>query len=334
MFSGKNPQISLLTDFGHDEALYSLRSSIFHINPDARVEDICHTVPHFNILVGAWRLARAVTLPTEREGTIYVAVVDPGVGTDRKPLLIQTKTGKFLVGPDNGLLTIAATTEGVERVYYITNPELTLARRAKSTTFDGKDVFAPVAAHLSKGVKPDEFGNEIRGFSDPDDCIRAISWPKSEYPPGLDGDFLQLFGPVVDIDSFGNIRSAISNRFPGKAIGSEVPFSIGFGEHKISGRAVLRTAFGHGKPGEVQLIPSSTGCFDLAVNCGNASAQFGFGYSSIGLLYESGYPLSLRPSSQLDIHFDNCREAPAHSLAEALHKRTEPRVFVPYSGVG
>jgi S-adenosylmethionine hydrolase len=332
-FSGKVPQISLLTDFGHDEAVYSLRSSIAYINPKARVEDICHMVPATNILVGAWRLARAVSLPTEREGTAYVAVVDPGVGTDRKPLLIVTRTGKFFIGPDNGLLSLAAASEGVDSIFAIENRDLTLAKHARSTTFDGKDVFAPVAAHLSRGVRPDEFGNEIKrrsvhevlglepGYPIIDSGgsvslssyygLHQISWLDSSIDTARFQGFVERRDPVVDIDTYGNIRSALHNNVPKEVLGEVLPFTLEFGGNSVRGTAPVRTAFGYGVQGEVQLILSSTGCLDLVANCRNAASQLGFSHHDIGLVSGQNDPLFLLPTAHLSVDFSASKAKPA-----------------------
>lgn len=195
----REPLIALLTDFGNDEASYLVRSAIRHVHPKARIEDITHHLPPFNVLRGAWRLARVVSTATEAGNTIYVAVVDPGVGTDRKRLIVRTKTGKYLVGPDNGLLSLAFQNEGIDLVVSIDNKDLTLLHLARSSTFDGKDVFGPVAAHLAKGVDIRDFG-ELLDVS----RIQSISLEARKYS-GI------ISGYLVDIDSFGNIRTTIPN---------------------------------------------------------------------------------------------------------------------------
>ena len=106
--------------------------------------------------MGAFMLASAA--PYFPKGTVHLAVVDPGVGTERRAILIQTKKG-FFVGPDNGVLMLAAQNQGIEHIYQLTNPKLMLPEI--SNTFHGRDIFAPAAAYLDIGVKPAEFGPEI-----------------------------------------------------------------------------------------------------------------------------------------------------------------------------
>lgn len=266
------PQISLLTDFGNDESVYAVKSAVRYVNNNVRMEDICHSVPIGNILVGAWRLKRSVTLKTEPEGTIYIAVVDPGVGTERRGIIIQTKTGKFLVGPDNGLLSLAGKEEGIERIVEIQNISLTLMKFASSMTFHGKDIFAPVAGHLSKGVKIDEFGPEIEA-----NCINQIIIIKKESTDTLRS------GPIVDIDAFGTIRTDIPNHVPERFIGKNLGFAISSTKMRLEAEARLVRTFGECFFGEQAFVLSSTGSIDLAVNMGSAAERFGFNYGDIGL---------------------------------------------------
>ncbi|MCI0561599.1 MAG: SAM-dependent chlorinase/fluorinase, partial [Nitrososphaera sp.] len=214
-FVSHQPQISLLTDFGTgDEAVYAVKSAANFVNPRARVDDICHDVPIGNILLGAWRLKRAASLPTEREGTAYVAVVDPGVGGSRKNIAIRTTDGKYLVGPDNGVLSLAFSSRGLERAVEIQNLDLTLLHLAQSKTFHGKDVFAPVAAHILRGIPLSEFGKELGETELAKICISAESTEKGRA------------GYLVDVDGFGSIRTNVPNHVPDKFMGRTAEFEI------------------------------------------------------------------------------------------------------------
>jgi len=185
--------ITLLSDFGlKDPYVAEMKAVILSINPQARIVDITHEIEKFNIRMGAFVLASAT--PHFPAGTIHVAVVDPGVGTKRRPIIVETKRN-FYVGPDNGLLMLAAQKEGISHVYHVNNPQYMLPR--VSRTFHGRDIFAPVAAHLARGRPPSEFGPEIQDYAFPE-------FAKAHVRKG------ELLGEVLHIDDFGNIVSNIS----------------------------------------------------------------------------------------------------------------------------
>ncbi|MEW6721813.1 MAG: SAM-dependent chlorinase/fluorinase [Candidatus Micrarchaeota archaeon] len=282
-FSGRRPQISLITDFGNgDEAVYAIRSAARNILPRAEISDICHDVPLGNLLVGAWRLRRAAGLPTEAPGTAYVAVVDPGVGGDRRNLIIRTKDGHFLIGPDNGVLSLASSQKGVERAVEVRNEGLTLLHLAQSRTFHGKDVFAPAAAHVLRGVPLEEFGPEI----DPATLARITI--------SADATERSRAGCLVDIDGFGSVRTNVPNHIPEEAIGRPVEFGI-TGPKPVSGRARVVRTFAEAERDEPVFVLSSTGCLDLAVNLGSASGHFGISHEHIGVGRD------LRPVSTIEL---------------------------------
>ena len=185
--------ISLLSDFGQkDPYVAEMKAVILSINPQARIVDITHEVEKFNIRMGAFILASAT--PYFPPNTVHVAVVDPGVGTERRSIIVETKRG-FYVGPDNGLLMLAAHKEGIVKVYHIDNPKYMLSR--VSRTFHGRDIFAPAAAHLAAGTNPFEFGPAIEDYVFPE-------FVKSQAKRG------EVVGEVLHIDGFGNIVSNIS----------------------------------------------------------------------------------------------------------------------------
>jgi hypothetical protein len=182
------PVITLTTDFGlKDPYVAEMKAVILSINPNATILDVTHEIEKFNIRMGAYILASAS--PYFPKGTIHLAVVDPGVGTKRQPILIQTKRG-YLIGPDNGLLALTAKNEEIEHIHKITNRKLMLPRI--STTFHGRDIFAPAAAHLANGTSPEKFGQEISEIATPE--FAKIIKRKD-----------MLVGEIIHIDDFGNI---------------------------------------------------------------------------------------------------------------------------------
>jgi len=185
--------ISLLSDFGHkDPYVAEMKAVILSIDPQARIVDITHEIEKFNIRMGAYVLASAA--PYFPPNTIHVAVVDPGVGTKRRPIIAETNRGLY-VGPDNGLLMLAAHKEHIINVYQIDNPKYMLSKVSK--TFHGRDIFAPAAAHLTGEIKPSDFGPAIHDYI----------LPEFAKPHPRNGE---LLGEVLHIDDFGNIVSNIS----------------------------------------------------------------------------------------------------------------------------
>ena len=185
--------ISLLSDFGHkDPYVAEMKAVILSINPQAQIIDISHEIEKFSIHMGVYVLASAT--PYFPQGTIHVAVVDPGVGTKRRPIIVETNRSIY-VGPDNGLLMLAANKEVITNVYSIDNPKYMLANISK--TFHGRDIFAPAAAHLATGIKPSDFGSTIHDYFFPEFAEAQLKGK-------------ELLGEILHIDDFGNIISNIS----------------------------------------------------------------------------------------------------------------------------
>ena len=183
------PIITLTTDFGlKDPYVAEMKAVILSLSPNVAIIDISHQIEKFNTRMGAYVLASAV--PYFPKGTIHVAVVDPGVGTERQPILIQTEDG-YLFGPDNGVLALTVrNTAGRKRVRKIVNKKLMMS--SVSNTFHGRDIFAPAAAHLANGVSPERFGPETSQIVTPE-------FAKIVRRKGM------LIGEVIYIDDFGNI---------------------------------------------------------------------------------------------------------------------------------
>ncbi len=185
----EHPLITLTTDFGlRDPYVAEMKAVILGINPDCTIIDISHQIEKFNIRMGAYVLASCV--PYFPRGTIHVAVVDPGVGGKRDPIAIETETC-FFIGPDNGVLVLAARKSGkLRQVRKITNRGVMLP--TVSRTFHGRDIFAPAAAHLACGKRITSFGPEISEIVTP--TFARIDRKENQFE-----------GEIMHIDDFGNI---------------------------------------------------------------------------------------------------------------------------------
>jgi S-adenosyl-L-methionine hydrolase (adenosine-forming) len=185
--------ITLTTDFGYaDPFVGIMKGVICGINPQARIVDISHGIPAQDILAAALALRHSTQYFPPR--TIHVVVVDPGVGSARRPLLLEFEDNYF-IGPDNGVLSLAMERKGPTRIVHLSNPSYHL--RPTSTTFHGRDIFAPTAAYLSRGIAPEALGELTDHFA-------RLSWPtvvKTE---------TSMTGEVVYIDGFGNLFTNVS----------------------------------------------------------------------------------------------------------------------------
>ena len=247
--------ITLTTDFGlKDPYMAEMKALILCISPDATIIDISHEIEKFNIKMGAYVLASASTYFPK--GTIHVAVVDPGVGTKRRPIVAETKHS-LLVGPDNGLLMLAAEREGIKHVYAIINANFMLEKVSK--TFHGRNVFAPVAAYLGKGHSPAEMSSEINDYVVPD-----FATPKVEAKA--------LTGQVLHVDDFGNIITNVSAKDLDKVRVKEGSFL-----HVKLNRKTLRlqycSAYGEVKVNELLSIIGGHDFLEISVNQGNAAKK-------------------------------------------------------------
>lgn len=186
--------ITLLTDFGHQDAYAGIMKGVIAgINPSANIIDICHNIPPQDIMSGAYLLATSYKYFPK--GTIHVAVVDPGVGSQRDIICVKIRDYLFLV-PDNGLLSLVVPEEKPKSIIRVTNTKYFLP--SSSNTFHGRDIFAPVAAHLSLGIKPQQLGARINQLNQMD--IPTPRYNKKR----------QLEGQVIYIDRFGNLITNIT----------------------------------------------------------------------------------------------------------------------------
>jgi len=245
----RNPVITLLTDFGtKDHYVASMKGVILKINPRCHLIDITHEVSPHAIREGAFILANAYSYFPK--GTIHLAIVDPGVGGTRKPLLLVTRSHCF-VGPDNGLFTIVARKERVERILALDEQKYHLSK--VSPTFHGRDIFAPVAAHLSLGVNPSAFGHKVE----------SLSGLKFEGPFIKEG---RLLGEILHIDAFGNLVSNIDEeRLFRFARGRS--FVIRAGGKTIRG---FKRGYWEGKKGELIALLGSGGFLEISAREGKA----------------------------------------------------------------
>ncbi len=185
--------IVLLTDFGlKDSFVGVMKGVIVNISPGAEIVDLTHQVMPCNINQAAFLLLTSFKFFPK--GTIFVVVVDPGVGSNRKSIAIKTKDYYF-VGPDNGVLSLAAISDSIGKIVSLDNKEYFLEK--VSATFHGRDIFAPVAAYLEKGVKINSFGKELKN-------IKGINLPV----PEMSGN--KLTGEIIFIDRFGNLVTNIT----------------------------------------------------------------------------------------------------------------------------
>ncbi len=248
--------ISLLSDFGHnDPYVAEMKAVILSINPQARIVDITHSIKKFSIRMGAYVLASAV--PYFPQNTIHVAVVDPGVGTKRRPIIAETNHSLY-VGPDNGLLMLAAHNEKIINVYQIDNPKYMLSKVSK--TFHGRDIFAPAAAHLSIGIKPSDFGSTIQDYVFPE-------FAKPHLERG------ELVSEVLHIDDFGNIISNISAEaleLYGVHEGDSLLVTLG--NKKLN--MPFCSAYGKVPVSTILALIGSSNFLEVAVNQGSASRNF------------------------------------------------------------
>jgi S-adenosylmethionine hydrolase len=259
------PLISFLTDFGPESAPAVCRGVMWGIAPDARILDLSHTVRKFAIRDGAFLLSRMVGyLPVG----VHVAVVDPGVGTARRPIAVRTARGDALVGPDNGLLMPAAhVLGGITAAHEIANADLFLTK--VSSTFHGRDVFSPVGAHLANGVAIAEVGPEV----DPSTLV-DLRFPE----PRVDGRALET--AVLMIDSFGNARLAGQPADLARAAGGELapgrPFRVAGGSIVGGAEIAWHATFGEVAAGQPLLYADADyGGLGISVNQASAAERFG-----------------------------------------------------------
>jgi len=246
--------ITLTTDFGlKDPYVAEMKAVILSISPNAKIVDITHGIEKFNIRMGAYTLAAAC--PYFPKGTIHVSVIDPGVGTKREAILIQTRNSYF-IGPDNGVLVLAAKSQGIKHIYRIENPKFMLPRI--SNTFHGRDIFAPAAAHLANGISPSEFGPEIPEIVTPK--FAKITKTKTT-----------LTGEIIHIDGFGNIITNLREKDL-ELIGTKKTVNLEIKDTRL--KLELCKAYSEVKARQPLAIIGSHNFLEISINQGNAAEGF------------------------------------------------------------
>ena len=243
--------ITLTTDFGHrDPFVGIMKGAIAGINQAAQVIDLTHGIPPQDIMAAALALRHSIAYFPR--GSIHVVVVDPGVGSARRPLLIES-AGDYFIGPDNGVLSLSITEP--KAIFQLSNPDYHL--KPTSMTFHGRDIFAPAAAHLSLGVAPSAFGAKLASFI----TLRM---------PQVTRSHNRLEGEVVYIDGYGNLFTNIDERdLTGLPLGK---LSIGVGACVIRGLAPSYDAV---NANELTALVNSWGMLEIAVYKGNAQQNYG-----------------------------------------------------------
>ncbi|HYI75338.1 MAG TPA: SAM-dependent chlorinase/fluorinase [Gaiellaceae bacterium] len=247
--------ITFLSDFGlKDDFVGTCHGVIKRIAPDAQIIDITHGIPATSILQGALVLANTIGfMPVG----VHLAIVDPGVGGPRRPLVLRDADGRVFVGPDNGLLLPAAGRAGIESAHELANPEFAL--ESISRTFHGRDLFAPAAAHLAIGVSLEQLGPPV----DPEGLVR-LDLPA----PAIDGRGIRA--TFLYVDSFGNIALNLDRddvESLGIVSGTRVELELA-GERYY---AVMARTFADARPGDVILYEDSYKNMSLAISRGNAA---------------------------------------------------------------
>jgi S-adenosyl-L-methionine hydrolase (adenosine-forming) len=251
------PTITLITDFGlNDHFVGAMKGVILNIAPDAQIVDITHAVQPYDILDGSLALAETYNYFPPR--TVHLVIVDPGVGTARRPIIASSDRHNF-VAPDNGVLSLMYAKEERLHVRHVSSNHYFV--QPISNTFHGRDIFAPVAAYLAKGVDHEKFGPEIT------DYVR-FNAPK---PKAVDAKTLR--GVVLKVDRFGNLITNFTPKdIPALFEGQATGFKITVGKKDIT---KLRTNYAEGAQGEVFAILGSMGYLEIASNRGAASQLAG-----------------------------------------------------------
>ena len=254
--------VALMTDFGlKDPYVGMMKAVIKKICPEAEIIDLTHGVPKFNVVLGAHILK--ISKEYFPKGTVFVGVVDPGVGSERKAIVVITKNYVF-VGPDNGLLVPAAEDDGVLAAYEIRMDVAALPN--PSHTFHGRDVFAPTGAYIACGVRPGSLGKELST----DSLIRVASLPKE--PELLEGGVIAA--EVIHVDDFGNIITSIDGDGLSSVLGVQEGDVLEVSADAITWEtAKYVKTFSAVCKGCVAVYEGTYGLVEVAVNMGSAAER-------------------------------------------------------------
>ncbi|HVN46548.1 MAG TPA: SAM-dependent chlorinase/fluorinase [Steroidobacteraceae bacterium] len=254
------PVIVFMTDFGIvDDAVAICKGVIKTLAPDAEIIDLTHQVTPYSIAEGARLLGR--TAQYYPAGTIFLSVIDPGVGTSRRSIIVKTRRGQFFVLPDNGLITRVVERDGIDGIREITNPKWRFAE-SSSSTFHGRDIYSPAAAHLQRGDDWTEAGPELKTLTRLD--IPRVTTDSS----GIQGEVVALDGP------YGNLVTNIDGSDLAKLgyhVGDAVRVGLSGSEYSLP----FVTTFGNVPVGDPLLFIDSRGLVSLAINQGNFASKHG-----------------------------------------------------------
>jgi S-adenosylmethionine hydrolase len=252
-----SPLITLTTDFGTaDVYVGSMKGVILGIERNLDIVDITHDLPPHGILPAAFMLREVC--PRYPAGTIHVAVVDPGVGGSRRPLLLSIRD-RFYVGPDNGIFGLLLRDFGMNGAWLLENPRYFLQTEI-SRTFHGRDLFAPAAAHLARGVPPDEFGP-------------AVEAPRLLDLPPCPADASRLQGEVLWVDRFGNCITNLARDII-QDWAQDAPFRVRAADRVLEG---LSACYASVPEGDILALYSSFGTMEIAGNQVRADRTLGLG---------------------------------------------------------
>lgn len=264
------PVITLLTDFGQtDGYVAAMKGVILSICPLATLVDISHEISPHAVRQAAYVISTVTHYFPK--GSVHVIVVDPEVGTARRPVVVRTDRATF-VAPDNGVLTLALAKTPPQVAVHLTEPMYHMSPACP--TFHGRDVFAPVAAHLAAGVQPNKMGDPL-----PVSELVTLSWSKTTRQG--DGSWL---GEVLHIDRFGNLVTNIPCQLDGAGCTiaesqeslQSADISVTIAGTKIQG---LSRTFADVRPQELVAYVGSSGLLEIGIREGNASARLGLGLS-------------------------------------------------------
>ncbi len=248
--------VTLITDYGtRDYYVGAVKGVILGIAPDVRVVDVTHDIEPHNILHGAFILRHI--WPWYPPGTIHVVVVDPGVGSDRR-IILGRYAGRYAVAPDNGLITLVHRDIPAEAVHVVENRRYFMPEPA--ATFHGRDIMAPVAAHLARGVKPVEFGGATDRLEVLPVAHRAEATRRG------------LSGRVLYRDRFGTLVTNVGQDQLVGPQGSQRQWEV-----LVNGTSIgqVRSTFADVPSGDAVAVIGSTGLLEIAVNQGSAAERFG-----------------------------------------------------------
>jgi S-adenosylmethionine hydrolase len=259
--------VTFTTDFGlQDPFVGIMHGVVLNIHPETRIVDVSHAVTSYDVIDGAWTIAQAYRFFPPR--TIHVVVVDPGVGSARRPILAETDDYIF-VAPDNGVLSLVEAREPRFSVRHITADRYFL--QPVSQTFHGRDIFSPVAGWLSKGVDPSEFGPEVSDYV------------KLQFPVVECISANELRGVVVRVDKFGNLITNLSETDVAELVASPpARFRLTIGGATVTR---LRSSYAEGGDEEFFAILGSSGFLEVAARQASAAEKLGV---------ETSAPITLR----------------------------------------